>query len=189
MIRRISLLSAVACAFLAQSAQASQISGTENLASSIVTISGTTYTFYYPPPASPPTKNHSLSIASTGDLTPFGLGTVATLSGPLDIASVAGFTLTETVGAVTATFTTTSAFSIIPGPQGNFDLLGVLTMTGKAATPAELDIALATPTTTGVTSATFSLSATPVPEPATIGLMAIGGVGVVVVSSRRKCAA
>jgi hypothetical protein len=179
------LLSALGCALIAQRADASAISGTENLASSIVKISGTKYTFYYPPPAKPATINHAASVGSTGDLSIYVLGTVANLNGPIDLSHVAGFTLTEKVGSVTATFTTTGAYSIIPGPQGNFDLKGILTMTGKTATPAELDIALAT-TKKGVTSATFSLAALPVPEPSTIGLMGLGTACVVAAGVRRK---
>jgi hypothetical protein len=187
MIRRMLMLAVAVCA-VTQTAQAAAVSGTENLTSSIVHISGTQYTFFFPPPAGPVTINKAEVVGSTGDLAVYPLGAVATLNGPLDISSVAGFTLTETVGAVTAVFTTTGAFSITPGPQGNFDLKGTLSMTGLGTSPAELDIALAT-TKQGVTSATYSLATLAVPEPSTIGLMGLGTVGVVLAGVRRKRAA
>jgi hypothetical protein len=120
--------------------------------------------------------NHAVVIASSGDLAPFTLGTTATFNGPLNIASVAGFSFTETVGGTTMTFTTTSAVSIIPGKQGNFELNGFLTLTGKPTTAAAIDIALATAPGSD-TSGTISLIAS-VPEPSTVALMGLGTVGV-----------
>jgi hypothetical protein len=181
MIRRMLVLGAVACAAVVQTAQASPISGSENLSSSPVKIAGTKYTF-----SLGNDKNEAVSVGASGDLSPFGLGTIAHTSGALDSSSVAGWSITETVGGTTATFITATAFSIVNGPQGNLDLLGVLMVTGKTPTAAELDIGLAT-TSKGVTSATFSLSSLfAVPEPSTMALMGIGTVGVLGAGFRRK---
>jgi hypothetical protein len=164
---------------MVQSTQASPIVGSENLTSSFVRITGTSYEFFFPapPPNNATTANRDLVTASSGDFSGFPLGTVAKFTGPLNISSVAGFGFTETVGASTMTFTTTSAVSIIPGGQGNIELRGFVTLTGKTPTLATIDIALATAHNSTDTSGTISLISAP--EPTSMALMGLGTVGVV----------